>query len=40
MVQSARQAVRHDERFKAYYERIQRRKGDGKAIAAVAKEMM
>jgi len=40
MVQSARQAVRHDERFEAYYERIQRRKGDSKAVVAVAKEML
>jgi transposase len=40
MVQSARQAVRHDPRFKAYYERIERKKGDGKAIVAVAKEML
>jgi transposase len=40
MVQSARQAARHDVRFKAYYERIQRKKGDAKAIVAVAKEML
>jgi transposase len=40
MVQSARQAVRHDERFRAYYERIEGKKGDGKAIVAVAKEML
>ncbi len=40
MVQSARQAVRHDERFKAYYERVKRRKGDANAIVAVAKEML
>lgn len=40
MVQSARQAVRHDERFRAYYERIERKKGDGKAVVAVAKEML
>jgi transposase len=40
MVQSARNAVRCDDRFKAYYERIQHRKGDGKAVVAVAKEML
>jgi len=40
MVQSARQAVRYDDRFKAYYERVQRRKGDAKAIVAVVKEML
>jgi len=40
MVQCARQAVRRDGRFKAYYERIKSRKGDAKAIVAVAKEML
>jgi transposase len=40
MVQSARHSVRYDGRFKAYYERIERKKGDGKAIVAVAKEMI
>jgi len=40
MIQSARRAIVHDERFRTYYQRIRDRKGDAKAITAVAKEML
>jgi transposase len=40
MVQSARRAVIHDDRFRTYYQRIRDRRGDAKAITAVAKEML
>ncbi|MFQ5976092.1 MAG: transposase, partial [Candidatus Hydrothermarchaeales archaeon] len=40
IVQSARVAVRWDEHFKGKYRRIKTRRGDGKAIVAVAREMV
>jgi len=40
MVESARTAVRHDERMRAFYERVKRRRGDGKAVVAVACKML
>jgi transposase len=40
MVQSARRAVIHDDRFRTYHQRIRDRRGDAKAITAVAKEML
>ena len=40
MVECARTAVRHDARLKAFYERVKRRRGDGKAIVAVAAKML
>lgn len=33
-------ARQHDPRFKAYYERVAKRRGQQKAIVAVAKEML
>jgi transposase len=35
MVEAARSAVRYDERMRAFYERVKRRRGDGKAVVAV-----
>jgi transposase len=40
LVQAAQHARQHDPRFKAYYERVAKRKGKQKAIVAVAKEML
>jgi transposase len=40
MVESARVAVRHDERMKVFYKRVKRRRGDGKAVVAVACKML
>ena len=40
IVQSARVAVRWDDHFKEKYLRIKARRGDGKAIVAVAREMV
>jgi len=40
MVESARVAVRHDERMRGFYERVKRRRGDGKAVVAVACKML
>ncbi len=40
MVESARSAVRHDERMRGFYERVKRRRGDGKAVVAVACKML
>ena len=40
LVQAAQQARQHEPRFKAYYERVAKRRGSQKAIVAVAKEML
>lgn len=40
MVEAARSAVRHDERMRVFYERVKRRRGDGKAVVAVACKML
>jgi len=40
MVEAARSAVRHDERMRRFYERVKRRRGDGKVIVAVACKML
>ena len=40
MVEAARTAVRHDERMRRFYERVKRRRGDSKAIVAVACKML
>lgn len=40
MVQAAHVARLHDERFKEFYERYSKRKGDQKAVVAVAHEML
>ena len=40
LVQAAQHARQHDPRFKAYYERVQKRRGPQKAVVAVAKEML
>ena len=40
IVEAARVAVRHDERMVAFYERVKRRRGDRKAIVAVASKML
>jgi len=40
MVEAARVAATHDERMKAFYERVKRRRGDQKAIVAVANKML
>ena len=40
LVQAAQHARQHDPRFKAYYERIAKRRGPQKAVVAVAKEML
>ncbi|MEM2906099.1 MAG: hypothetical protein QW057_01085 [Candidatus Bathyarchaeia archaeon] len=40
MVQSAQVARLHDERLKAYYERVASGRGPQKAIVAVAKETL
>jgi transposase len=40
MVEAARVAVRHDERMRVFYERVKRRRGDGKAVVAVACKML
>ena len=39
MVQCAHTAVRHDARLKSLYEKYSKRKGEGKAVVAVAHEM-
>jgi len=40
MVEAARSAVRHDGRMMAFYERVKHRRGDGKAVVAVACKML
>jgi len=40
MVEAARVAVNHDERMRAFYERVKHRRGDQKAIIAVANKML
>jgi transposase len=40
LVQCAMTAVRYDEHFRTFYERLKIRKGHGKAIVATAKEML
>jgi transposase len=39
LIQAARTAVRHDDHFAEKYHRIENRRGDGKAIVAVAREL-
>ena len=39
MVQAARSAVQWDDHFRAKYQRIRERRGDGKAIVAIAREI-
>ncbi|MBS7622436.1 IS110 family transposase [Candidatus Bathyarchaeota archaeon] len=40
IVEAARVAVNHDERMRNYYERVKHRRGDRKAIIAVANKML
>jgi transposase len=40
MVEAARVAVNHDPRMRAFYERVKHRRGDQKAIVAVANKML
>lgn len=40
MVESARVAAVFDSRMKAFYERVARRRGDQKAVVAVANKML
>ncbi len=40
MVEAARVAVTHDDRMRAFYERVKHRRGDQKAIVAVANKML
>jgi hypothetical protein len=40
MVQAAQTARLHDERFKEFYEKYSKRKGNQKAVVAVAHEML
>ena len=40
LVEAARIAVRHDDRMKAFYERVAKRRGDQKAAVAVACKML
>ena len=40
MVEAARFAVQHDDRMTCFYERVKRRRGDGKAIVTVACKML
>jgi len=40
MVEAARVAVSHDDRLKRFYERVKHRRGDQKAIIAVANKML
>jgi len=40
IVEAARVAVNHDERMRVYYERVKHRRGDQKAIIAVANKML
>jgi transposase len=40
LVQCARVAVMHDDHLGDYYQRLKKRKGDGRAIVATAKEML
>jgi transposase len=40
MVEAARVAVNHDDRMRAFYERVKHRRGDQKAIVAVANKML
>jgi transposase len=40
MVEAARVAVNHDERMRTFYERVKHRRGDQKAIIAVANKML
>ena len=40
MVEAARVAVNHDDRMRSFYERVKHRRGDQKAIIAVANKML
>jgi len=40
MVEAARVAVNHDDRTSAFYERVKHRRGNQKAIVAVANKML
>jgi hypothetical protein len=40
MVEAARVAVLHDERLGGFYERVRARRGDQKAVVAVASKML
>ena len=40
MVEAARVSVNHDPRMRAFYERVKHRRGDQKAIVAVANKML
>jgi len=40
MIEAARVAVNHDDRLRAFHERVKHRKGDQKAIIAVANKML
>jgi hypothetical protein len=40
MVEAARVAVNHDERMRRFYERVKHRRGDQKAVIAVANKML
>ena len=40
MVEAARVAVNHDSRMRPFYERVKHRRGDQKAIIAVANKML
>jgi len=40
MVEAARVAVNHDPRMRTFYERVKHRRGDQKAIIAVANKML
>ena len=40
MVEAARVAVNHDDRMRAFHERVKHRRGDQKAIIAVANKML
>jgi len=40
LVQAGQNARQHDPRFRAYYERAAKRRGQQKAIVAIAKEML
>jgi len=39
LVQAARSAVRWDDHYRTKYQRIKERRGDGKAIVAIAREI-
>ena len=40
MVEAARVASNHDPRLKAFYERVKQRRGDQKAVVALASKML